>query len=187
MTGPFARHLQQVLSAGNSSLWLMFTKSQCEGPPYLCCRAESLCSGLVLWLFGIYLVIRPLKSGWRDESISSVKLALTGLFRVKRAFVGGCSSTFFGLVLLCWSFESFWTALSSWWPPSNLIRRGRDIWVGAVLRVFRMHCAAECGSPRSWCCGPASSQCSWPTFGFGMRGSWSSQSLAGKEIWHCFP
>lgn len=35
----------------------------------------------------------------KDESVSSVKLALTGLFHVKRAFVDGCSSTFFGLVL----------------------------------------------------------------------------------------
>lgn len=42
-------------------------------------------------------------------------------------------------------------------------------------------------SPRSWCCEPASSQCSWPASGCGTRGSWSSQSPAGMEIWRCSP
>lgn len=42
-------------------------------------------------------------------------------------------------------------------------------------------------SPRFCWCMPAFSQCSWPTFGCGTRGSWSFQSPAGKVIWRCFP
>lgn len=80
MTGYWARHLQQVLSAGNSMLWIMFTTSQCEGPPYLHCWAESLRSGIVLWLFGIYLVIRPLKSSGRMKASALLNLLLLAYF-----------------------------------------------------------------------------------------------------------
>lgn len=80
MTGPWARHLQQVLSAGNSRLWVMFTKSQCEGPSYLRCWAESLGSGLVLWLFGIYLVIRPLKGNGGMKALALLNLLLLAYF-----------------------------------------------------------------------------------------------------------
>lgn len=80
MTGPWARHLQQVLSAGNSRLWVMFTKSQCEGPPYLRCWAESQGSGIVLWLFGIYLVIRPLKSNGGMKALALLNLLLLAYF-----------------------------------------------------------------------------------------------------------
>lgn len=52
----------RALSAGKPGLWLMFTESRRRGPPYLRCFAESQSSGIVLWLFGFYLVIRPLKS-----------------------------------------------------------------------------------------------------------------------------
>lgn len=79
MTGPWARHLQQVLSAGNSRLWVMFTKSQCEGPPYLR-WAESQRSGIVLWLFGIYLVIRPLKSNGGMKALALLNLLLLAYF-----------------------------------------------------------------------------------------------------------
>ncbi len=80
MTGPWARHLQQVLSAGNSRLWVMFTKSQCEGPPYLRCWDESQRSGIVLWLFGIYLVIRPLKSNGGMKALALLNLLLLAYF-----------------------------------------------------------------------------------------------------------
>lgn len=79
MTGCWAGHLQQVLSAGNSMLWIMFTK-QCEGPPYLHCWAESLRSGMVLWLFGIYLVIRPLKSNGGMKALALLNLLLLAYF-----------------------------------------------------------------------------------------------------------
>lgn len=80
MTGPWARHLQRVLSAGNSRLWVMFTKSQCEGPSYLRCWSESLSSGLVLWLFGIYLVIRALKGNGGMKALALLNLLLLAYF-----------------------------------------------------------------------------------------------------------
>lgn len=76
MTGPWARHLQQVLSAGNSRPWVMCTKRQCEGPRYLRWWAESQRSGIVLWLFGIYLVIRPLKRNGGMKALALLNLLL---------------------------------------------------------------------------------------------------------------
>lgn len=107
VTGPKCREPQTLTNVH---------QSQSEGPPYLRCWAESLCSGLVLWLFGIYLVIRPLKSNEGMKALALLNLLLLALFRVKRAFVDGCSSTFLSLVLLSWSFEALWTALSARWP-----------------------------------------------------------------------
>lgn len=80
MTGCWARHLQQVLSAGNSMLWIMFITIQREGPPYLHCWAESLRSGIVLWLFGIYLVISPLKSNGGIKALALLNLLLLAYF-----------------------------------------------------------------------------------------------------------
>lgn len=52
---------------------------------------------------------------------------------------------------------------------------------------FCIKAYTNCYSLRSWCSGPAFSQCSWPTLGYGMRGSWSSQSPVGKAIQRCSP
>lgn len=80
MTECWGRHLQRVLSAGNSGLWIVFTTSQCEGPPYLRCWAESERSAIVLWLFGIYLVIRPFKSNGGMKALALLNLLLLAYF-----------------------------------------------------------------------------------------------------------
>lgn len=80
MTECWGRHLQRVLSAGNSGLWIVFTTSQCEGPPYLRCWAESVRSAIVLWLFGIYLVIRPFKSNGGMKALALLNLPLLVYF-----------------------------------------------------------------------------------------------------------
>lgn len=58
----------------------MFTKSQCEGPPYLRCGGESQRSAIVLWLFGIYLVIRPLKTTGGMKALALLNLLLLAYF-----------------------------------------------------------------------------------------------------------
>lgn len=45
----------------------------------------------------------------------------------------------------------------------------------------------ELRRPRSCCCGPSSSRCSWPASGCGRTGSWSSRSPAGTATRRCCP
>lgn len=69
-----------ALNAGKPGLWLMFTESRRGGPPYLRCCAESRRSDIVLWLFGIYLVIRPLKSIGGMKASALLNLLLLAYF-----------------------------------------------------------------------------------------------------------
>lgn len=55
---------------------------------------------------------------------------------------------------------------------------------------WKVHIHVQCSVlsvPRSCCCGPASSQCSLPTSGYGRRDSWSSRSPAGTATLRCCP